>query len=230
MLEKILLSYDLRIKSYWYISRKYELDIMEKFKFNILYFPESTPKENNITGILLVVIFGGVFIGLLLNSLLFSFLSLVVGAVGMLFFNVATDGKFQLDNIISDDFISFTEDGIELYDNTLLWKDLKDVKINILNYKGMPYNSGRSRYRGVEENYVEYKKLEEKQRIDFFIESEEEYDFLKTLFIEKVLPILYDLKNVKHESFIIPELEYNDLQVFKRKHGIDRYTDFIYFK
>ena len=176
------------------------------YKFKKINIAESTPSENNFINIISVIIIGGSIVGILSGYLMVMFISMVVGAISIFIFNKITNGKFQVNNAISNnEFISFTEELLIINNEELKWIELKHIKINIVTYKGMLRSRGidmgdtSTYYDGIEYNHIEFEKSGESQRVDFFIENKESFDFLNAFFSKK-LPKLCPIKNIKYES------------------------------
>ncbi|MGG6231317.1 hypothetical protein [Tenacibaculum sp. SDUM215027] len=84
-------------------------------------------------------------------------------------------------------------------------------------------------YHGYEFNFFEYELYGEKYKHKFYIEDRNSLKQIKKDIKELILPKLYSLKNIKRENILIGELEYKQLQEFKKKYDINRINDDIYF-
>ena len=63
----------------------------------------------------------------------------------------------------------------------------------------------------------------------FYVETLKKFNLLSDYLEKIILPKLYQSKSIKNESIIISKLDYTELQKFKGKYNINRYTDFIHF-
>ncbi|PIF30334.1 hypothetical protein CLU81_0752 [Flavobacterium sp. 9] len=162
----------------------------------------------------------------------FYCLSLPFGFFGMLTFNHFTDYKFTTLKIIQKNkFICFTENEVEIWEDeeSVLynWNDLENIKINIIAFNGK-WKDEDGKYHGIE-NYISFAFQGVTHKYLFYIDTSKEFNFLWDYFEKIILPKLYLSKRIKDESIIIPLLDYTELQKFKAKYNINRYTDFIYF-
>jgi len=201
-------------------------------EFKIVEIQKPTKSENSIINTIYVILFGGVTFGIIIGNLWLSLGSFIVGILGLAVFNMFTEDRFQSRTAFkNNDYISFSENGIIINNISYKWNDLSDIIINVNTFKGMVHyiGSSKSRYRGVENNNIKFKCVGVDKEIDFFISDEESYDELRKLLNEIILHKLYLNKTLLNESVIISKLDYDELQTFKKKYDINRYTDFIYY-
>ncbi|KAF2510669.1 hypothetical protein EYY60_09135 [Flavobacterium zhairuonense] len=159
-------------------------------------------------------------------------LSLPLGFFGILTFNHFTDYKFTTLQIIQKNkFISFDQNGLKILENDECdlydWNQLENIEINLIAFKGK-WKDEEGKYNGIENHIVfTFQNIIQKHR--FYVEKPKEFNFLWDYFEKIILPKLYESKRIKNESIIISQLDYTELQKFKMKYNINRYTDFIYF-
>lgn len=156
--------------------------------------------------------------------------------MGVLIFNVLTDGKFTLSKIIQKNkFISFNENEVTIRENNEYishnWDNLEAIELYIIAYKNKRKDEDSEDsgvYSGIE-NYVLFTFEKVTYKHLFYVEHQTDFNCLSDYFENIILPQLYQSKNIKNESIIISGLDYSALQKFKRKYNINRYTDFIHF-
>lgn len=201
-------------------------------EFKVLEIQQPSKSENSIINTIYIILFGCTAFGIIIGELWFSFGSFLLGILGLAAFNMFTEGKYEVSKAFkNNDYISFSENEIRINDDSFNWNDLNNIIINVNTYKGMIHyiGSSQSRYRGIENNNIKFKTIDIDKEIDFFISDEESYYELRTLLNEIVLHKLYINKTLLNESIMIPKLEYTELQIFKKKYDINRYTDFVHY-
>ena len=106
--------------------------------------------------------------------------------------------------------------------------ELKD-KIRELSQKWRDENDiDDGRYDGIE-NYLLFTFKGVIYKYLFYVETLKKFNLLSDYLEKIILPKLYQSKSIKNESIIISKLDYTELQKFKGKYNINRYTDFIHF-
>lgn len=202
-----------------------------KLIFPIVIHPNATKSEHFLRIFLVAFIFIPFTYGVFTQQVFYC-LSLIIGFFGILTFNYFTDYKFTTLKIIQKNkFISFSQNEVEIWENEEYilydWNELENVEINLIAYKNKRKDED-SNYDGIE-NYVLFTFKEIIYKHLFYVEKPKEFDFLSDYFEKIIVPKLYELKKIKNESIIISKLDYSELQKFKTKYNINRYTDYIYF-
>ncbi|MBX9808721.1 MAG: hypothetical protein K2X95_13120 [Flavobacteriaceae bacterium] len=163
-------------------------------------------------------------------------LSLPLGFLGILTFNYFTDDKFTTLKIIQKNkFISFSENEVKILENEEYilydWNELENIEIKLIAYKNKWRDENDiddGRYDGIE-NYLLFTFKGVIYKYLFYVETLKKFNLLSDYLEKIILPKLYQSKSIKNESIIISKLDYTELQKFKGKYNINRYTDFIHF-
>jgi len=203
----------------------------DKLIFSIAIHPNATKFEYFLSLFLVAFIFIPFTYGIFTQQGFYCW-SLVIGLFGILAFNHFTDYKFTTLKIIQKNkFISFSENEVIIWKNEEYvlydWNELENVEINLIAYKNKRKDEDNN-YDGIE-NYVIFTFNKISYKHLFYVEKPTEFNFLSNYFEKKILPKLYESKRIKNESIIITKLDYTELQNFKTKYNINRYTDFIHF-
>ena len=199
--------------------------------FPIVIHPNATKFEHFLILFLVAFIFIPFIYGVFTQQGIYCW-SLVLGFLGMLAFNYFTDYKFTTLRIIQKDkSIDFSEKGVNIYQNgefaLYSWNELENIEINLIAYKNK-WRDEDSQYQGIE-NYVLFTFQDIIHKHLFYVHTSEEFNFLSDYFEKIILPKLYETKRIKSESIIISKLDYTELQKFKTKYNINRYTDYVHF-
>ncbi|MCD0468649.1 hypothetical protein [Flavobacterium sp. JAS] len=203
----------------------------DKLTFPLVIHANPTKSEQFLSLFLIAFIFIPFSYGIF-TSQGFYCLSLPFGFFGMMTFNHFTDYKFTTLKIIQKNkFICFSEHEVEIWEDeeyvSYNWNDLENIKINIIAFKGK-WKDEDGKYHGIE-NYISFAFQDVTHKHLFYIDTPKEFNLLWDYFEKIILPKLYVSKRIKDESIIIPLLDYTELQKFKTKYNINRYTDFIHF-
>ncbi|TDP01032.1 hypothetical protein [Flavobacterium sp. 245] len=203
----------------------------DKLIFPIVIHPIPTKLERFLSSFLIAFIFIPFSYGVFTGQGVYCW-SLPFGFFGMLTFNHFTDYKFTTLKIIQKNkFISFDENGLKiLQDDECFvydWNQLENIKINLIAFKGK-WKDEDGKYDGIE-NYIVFTFENIRQKHLFYLDTPKEFNCLWDCFENIILPKLYESKRIKNENRIIAQLKYAELQRFKTKYNINRYTDFVYF-
>lgn len=199
--------------------------------FPILIYIKPSRKEKLIAIIFTGFCFIPFVFGIFMQEFIYCW-SLFIGLFGAAIFQNFTSFKVKSGFLIQKNkSISFYENQIKITENnsseSYNWENLQEIHINIIAYKNK--HEDEDRYFDGTENYITFTLNDEKKKVQFFVDKQKEFGFLSEFFERIILPKLYALKNIKQDSLIISTLDYTNLQRFKSKHNINRYTDFIYF-
>lgn len=205
--------------------------ILTYFKFPIVTNKPVTKKEKIFGLIVAFICFAPFVYGIVLENYTFC-LSIPIVFIILAFFENPTGYKETPEDILrKKDFICFDDDGFSITNlgkiKKYFWKDLKEIHINIIAYKNKRRDEDDN-YNG-KENYISFVQEDTSEHHNFFINKPIQYNFIADFFENKILPTLYQNKTIVQESVIISTLDYTNLQRFKAKHNINRYTDYIYF-
>lgn len=213
--------------------------MQEELRFKTFGLPKANPLERSVMFLLYAIIFGGSFIFIFAQNVLGAIACLFIGAFGTILFNYSTNGKFTIDEekLQKNSYIGFSENGVSIGFNKddrefRKWNNLKKIRINIHSFKGMiddDDSENISEMDGIENNNISFEHFSDYKKVNFYIENEESFNDLISFLKNNIIPKLYKLKNIRDESIVIKKLEYNELQEFKKKYDINRYTDIIYF-
>ncbi|QZK89321.1 hypothetical protein K5V07_01960 [Flavobacterium sp. CHNK8] len=203
----------------------------ENLIFPIVIHPTATKLENYLILFLVAFIFLPFTYGVFTQQGIYCW-SLVIGFFGLMTFNYFSDYKFTTLKIIQKDkFIDFSEQEVKIWENNKYdsydWNALKNIEIYLIAYKNK-WDDDDSQYQGIE-NYVSFTLNDETHKHLFYVHTSKEFNFLSDYFEKIILPNLYESKIIKDESVIITKLDYTELQRFKVKYDINRYTDYIHF-
>src|SRR5687768_430509 len=104
---------------------------MERFRSNIALIPKPSNLEKTIGLLIVGFIFIPFTLGFFLDNKLL-FLSLPLGIVILIIFNLASKGKFVPKNWIQKDFfVEFSLNGIEIINDSnqknFLWSEMEDI-------------------------------------------------------------------------------------------------------
>jgi len=203
----------------------------DKLTFPIVIHPNPTKTERILSLLLVAFIFIPFSYGVF-TSQGFYCLSLPFGIFGILTYNHFTDYKFTSSKAIQKNkFIHFNENEVKIWEDEEYvfynWDDLENIEINIIAFEGK-WKDDDGRYDGIE-NYISFTAQGINHKHLFYVHTPKEFNFLWDYFEKIILPKLYVSKRIKDESVIIPFLDYTELQKFKAKYNINRYTDFIHF-
>ena len=167
-------------------------------------------------------------------------ISLTLVGVGIAIFNNfrTEDSDLQDDSQISvprtDDF-NVTQDEVKILENEEYilydWNELENIEIKLIAYKNKWRDENDiddGRYDGIE-NYLLFTFKGVIYKYLFYVETLKKFNLLSDYLEKIILPKLYQSKSIKNESIIISKLDYTELQKFKGKYNINRYTDFIHF-
>lgn len=206
-----------------------------KLIFSIAIHSVPTKTEKFLIWFLVAFIFVPFTYGVFNMQVLYC-LSLPFGFLGLLTFNHFTDYKFTTLKIIQKDkYIGFNENEIKIWINEELdfynWNEIEKIEINLIAYKNKWRNENDfddGKYEGIE-NYLLFTFKGVVYKYLFYIETSRQFNFLSDYLEKIILPKLYESKSIKNESVIISRLDFTELQKFKAKYNINRYTDFIYF-
>jgi hypothetical protein len=200
-------------------------------QFPIVIFKPATKKEKILGLILAAVMFAPFIYGLIAENYKFC-LSIPIVIIVAAFFEDPYGKKDTPEDILrKKDSICFDEDGFQIVDlgqkNNYLWKDLIQININIIAYKNKIRDED-DRYHGTE-NFISFYNKGILEYYNFYIDKQNQFNFISDFFEFKILPTLYINKSIMQESIIIAKLDYTRLQQFKAKYNINRYTDYIHF-
>lgn len=203
----------------------------ENLIFPIVIHPTATKLENYLILFLVAFIFLPFTYGVFTQQLIYCW-SLVIGFFGLMTFNYFSDYKFTTLKIIQKDkFIDFSGQGFKIWANdeyiSYDWSTLKNIEVYLIAYKDKREDED-SHYDGIE-NYVSFTLNDETHKHLFYVHTSKEFNFLSDYFEKIILPNLYKSKIIKDESIVISKLDYTELQRFKVKYDINRYTDYIHF-
>ncbi|HFG0566973.1 TPA: hypothetical protein ACGFUW_002764, partial [Flavobacterium psychrophilum] len=199
--------------------------------FPIVINPIPTKTEVSIKLSIIALLFGPFAYGVLTQQGIYC-LSFPIIIFGLFIFNYLTGGKYvPLNPIQKDKSIEFDDFGLIVIDNEMQcsykWTEIQEIEINLIAYKNKRRDEDSS-YDGTE-NHIKFSYQNIIHKYLFYLETPKEYNYLSDYLEKTVLSKLYELKNIKDESIIISKLNYSELQKFKSKHNINRYTDFIHF-
>lgn len=200
-------------------------------EFPIVIFTPATTREKIVGLFFAFVCFGPFVYGLISEHYVFCLSVPILFFISYLFEDVWNHKKTPQDKLREKDTIAFSEFGFEATDlgkiESFIWEDLHQIQINIISYKNK-FRDEDSYYNG-KENYISFMQNGVSKNYNFFINKEFQYNFVSDFFENKILPKLYQNKSIIQESIIISKLDYTNLQRFKTKNNINRYTDFIHY-
>ncbi|ENA1795617.1 hypothetical protein ABF176_002464 [Flavobacterium psychrophilum] len=199
--------------------------------FPIVINPIPTKNEIRIKLSIIALLFGPFVYGVFTQQGVYC-LSFPIIIFGLFVFHYFTDGKYvPLNPIQKDKSIKFDNFGFIVEYNEIecsyKWAEMEEIEINFFAYKGKRRDED-SNYDGTE-NCIQFSLQNVICKHFFYVDTLREYNFLSVYFEKKILPKLYETKKIKDERIIISKLNYSELQKFKSKHNINRYTDFIHF-
>lgn len=203
----------------------------DKLTFSLVIHPNSTKPELFLSLFLMAFIFIPFGYGVFTSQGLYC-LSLPIGFFGVLTFNYFTNYKFTTLKIIQKNkFIEFSENEMKVLANEEYvlynWNELDTIELNLIAYKNK-WRDEDSRYDGIE-NYILFTFQDVIYKHLFYVETLKDFNYLSDYFEKVILPKLYELKTIRNESVVISLLDFTELQKFKAKYNINRYTDFIHF-
>lgn len=200
-------------------------------KFPIVYYKPPTEKKKILGLVLAFVCFAPAVYGIIDEDYKFCMSIPIVFIIMSFFENLYNIKESPEDILRKKDTILFDENGFQITNLGVIkkyfWCDLSKIHINIISYKNKRRDEDDS-YHGTE-NYISFVQENDLEHYNFFIDKPIQYNFISDFFENKILPTLYQNKTIVQESIIISKLDYTNLQRFKAKHNINRYTDFIYF-
>lgn len=202
-----------------------------KLIFPLVIHPNQTKNEKILILFLISFIFIPFAYGIFVQKILYC-LSLPIGLIGLLAFNYFTKYKFTTLKIIQKEkFVEFTNNELKIYENNdrilYNWNELESIEINLISYKNKRKDEDWN-FNGIE-NYISFIFNNSMYKYFFYINTSKEYNNLSEYFKKNILLKLYELKNIKTENIIISNLDYPELQEFKIKYNINRFTDFIHY-
>ncbi len=170
---------------------------MTTFKTNIIIKPESGPFETACGVFIAAFIFIPFTLGFILETK-WLFLSLPAGVVLMLFYNLATNGKFNPKNWIQKDyFIEFNHTGIRIGSNAqqkeYLWSAMTGTDLRVEGFDGESKGNSEDSAHDGQGNKIIFTADGTKHEIYFYLKNAAQKESLKEFLWDKTLVAEMDL-------------------------------------